>query len=293
MVQTVFQTDFPDLKMVARGKVRDIYDLGDKLLIVTTDRLSAFDVILPTPIPGKGCILNQLSLFWFNKTSSIVPNHVISADVDEYPAELQKYAAQLRDRSMLVKKAKPMPVECIVRGYISGSGWNEYKANGEVCGITLPEGLQESEKLPEVIYTPSTKAEVGEHDENISFEQTALLVGREKAEKLRDLTLAVYNAGAAFAAEKGIIIADTKMEFGEVDGEIILIDEVMTPDSSRFWRATTHAVGQAQQSLDKQYIRDYLLTLDWDKSAPGPALPDEVAAEAARRYEEILEILRG
>jgi phosphoribosylaminoimidazole-succinocarboxamide synthase len=293
MVQTVFQTDFPDLKMVARGKVRDIYDLGDKLLIVTTDRLSAFDVILPTPIPGKGCILNQLSLFWFNKTSSIVPNHVISADVDEYPAELQKYADQLRDRSMLVKKAKPMPVECIVRGYISGSGWNEYKANGEVCGITLPEGLQESEKLPEVIYTPSTKAEVGEHDENISFEQTVELVGREKAEKLRDLTLAVYNAGAAFAAEKGIIIADTKMEFGEVDGEIILIDEVMTPDSSRFWRADTHAVGQAQQSLDKQYIRDYLLTLDWDKSAPGPALPDEIAAEAARRYEEILEILRG
>jgi phosphoribosylaminoimidazole-succinocarboxamide synthase len=290
---TVFKTDFPDLKLVAQGKVRDIYDLGEALLIVTTDRLSAFDVILPTPIPGKGEVLNQMSLFWFSKTADIVPNHVLSADPADYPAAARKYADVLAGRSMLVKKAKPLPVECIVRGYISGSGWKEYKNSKTVCGIPLPEGLRESEKLPRPLFTPSTKAELGTHDENITFERTVELVGRETAEKVRDLAIAVYLRGAEHAAKRGIIIADTKMEFGLLDGKLILIDEVMTPDSSRFWRAAAYRVGEAQESLDKQYVRDYLETLDWDKTDPGPALPADVAAEASRRYREILDILRG
>jgi len=290
---TVFNTDFEDLDMVARGKVRDIYDLGDKLLIVTTDRLSAFDVILPTPVPGKGEVLTQMSKFWFDKTSHIVENHIISTDPAEYPEETKKYADVLAGRSMLVKKAKPLPVECIVRGYISGSGWKEYKSDGTVCSIPLPAGLKESEKLPEPLFTPSTKADIGDHDENISFERTIELVGRETAENIRELALAVYNFGAAYALERGIIIADTKMEFGVLDGKIILIDEVMTPDSSRFWRASEHKVGEAQVSLDKQYIRDWLEGLDWDKSDPGPELPQEVAAEASRRYHEILDIIRS
>ncbi len=293
MVQTVMKTEFEDLKLLGRGKVRDIYDLGDTLLIVTTDRLSAFDVILPTPIPGKGTLLTQMSLMWFEKTSHIVPNHIISADPSQYPEPVRKYADVLEGRSMLVKKAKPLPVECIVRGYLSGSGWKEYKASGTVCGIGLPTGLQESQKLPQAIYTPSTKAEIGDHDENITFEKTVELLGEARAEKVRELSLAVYKFGADYAAEKGILIADTKMEFGIYRDEIILIDEVMTPDSSRFWRAADHRVGSSQTSLDKQYIRDYLESLDWDKSDPGPALPDEVAVEAARRYMEILDILRG
>ncbi len=290
-MNTVFNTDLPGLKMISRGKVRDIYDLGESLLIVTTDRLSAFDVILPTPIPQKGEVLNSLSLFWFGKTKDIVQNHVITANPDEYPAEARQYADILRGRSMLVKKAKPLPVECIVRGYISGSGWKEYKKSGTVCGIPLPAGLVDSQKLPQPIFTPSTKAELGAHDENISFEQAVKILGAELAAKVRDLTLAVYSFGAEYAAKRGIIIADTKMEFGILDGEVILIDEVMTPDSSRFWRAESYKAGESQNSLDKQYVRDYLEGLDWDKTDPGPALPPEVAAEASRRYKEILDIL--
>ncbi|TAL18673.1 phosphoribosylaminoimidazolesuccinocarboxamide synthase [bacterium] len=288
---TVFNTDFPGLKMVSRGKVRDIYDLGESLLIVTTDRLSAFDVILPTPIPGKGEVLNNLSLFWFHKTSDIIKNHVITADPAKYPEEARKYADILRGRSMLVKKAKTLPVECIVRGYLSGSGWKEYAKSGTVCGMPLPAGLKESQQLPEPIFTPSTKAEIGLHDENITFERTVEIIGRELAEKVRDAAIAVYKRGAEYALSRGIIIADTKMEFGLLDGELILIDEVMTPDSSRFWRAASYRVGEAQDSLDKQYIRDYLEGLDWDKTDPGPALPPEVVAEASRRYAEILDIL--
>ncbi|PLX42002.1 MAG: phosphoribosylaminoimidazolesuccinocarboxamide synthase [Deltaproteobacteria bacterium] len=293
MSKTIFETEFPDLKLVNRGKVRDIYDLGDSLLIVTTDRLSAFDVILPTPIPDKGKVLNNLSLFWFEKTADIVPNHVITADPDQYPEVARKYSKELAGRSMLVKKAKPLPVECIIRGYISGSGWKEYKKSGTVCSLPLPEGLLESQKLPEPIYTPSTKAEIGEHDENISFEETVKLLGPELAERVREVALAVYLRGSEYAAGRGIIIADTKMEFGLLDGELIIIDELMTPDSSRFWRAETYKAGEVQESLDKQYIRNYLESLDWDKSDPGPELPPEVAREAARRYAEIVEILKA
>jgi phosphoribosylaminoimidazole-succinocarboxamide synthase len=288
---TVFNTDFPGLKMISRGKVRDIYDLGESLLIVTTDRLSAFDVILPTPIPGKGEVLNNLSLFWFHKTSDIIKNHVITADPAKYPEEARKYADVLRGRSMLVKKAKTLPVECIVRGYLSGSGWKEYTKSGTVCGLPLPAGLKESQQLPEPIFTPSTKAEIGLHDENITFERTVEIIGREMADKVRKAAIEVYKRGAEYALSRGIIIADTKMEFGLLDGELILIDEVMTPDSSRFWRAASYKVGEAQDSLDKQYIRDYLEGLDWDKTDPGPTLPPEVVAEASRRYAEILDIL--
>lgn len=288
---TVFHTDLPGLKMISRGKVRDIYDMGESLLIVTSDRLSAFDVILPTPIPQKGEVLNNLSLFWFQKTGNIVKNHVITANPDEYPAEARKYADILKGRSMLVKKAKPLPVECIVRGYISGSGWKEYKKSGTVCGIPLPAGLVESQKLPEPIFTPSTKAELGSHDENISFEKACEILGDDLAARVSELALKVYSFGADYAAKRGIIIADTKMEFGILDGEVILIDEVMTPDSSRFWRAESYKAGESQNSLDKQYVRDYLEGLDWDKTDPGPELPPEVAAEASRRYKEILDIL--
>lgn len=291
MDQAVHTTEFSDLKLVSRGKVRDIYDLGDSLLIVTTDRLSAFDVILPSPIPGKGEVLTQLSAHWFRRTQDIVKNHVISVDPAEFPGLARAHADVLNGRGMVVKKAKPLPVECIVRGYLSGSGWQEYKAAGSVCGIALPPGLRESERLPEPIFTPSTKAELGAHDENIPYSRAEELLGASVAAKVRDFALAVYRRGSEEAAKKGILIADTKMEFGLLDGEIILIDELMTPDSSRFWRADTYRVGVSQESLDKQYVRDYLLTLPWDKRAPGPSLPPEVIAETSRRYREILAIL--
>jgi len=287
----VFETDLPGLRRVSRGKVRDIYDLGEHLLIVTTDRLSAFDVILPTPIPKKGEVLTRLSVHWFGRTRGLVPNHLVSADVADFPDVAQPHAEVLAGRSMLVRKAKPLPVECIVRGYLAGSGWKEYRKSGTVCGIPLPSGLQESQQLPVPIFTPSTKAEVGDHDENIPFSRVKELIGPELAERVRDLALTVYRRGAEEAATRGILIADTKMEFGILNGELILIDELMTPDSSRFWRAATHRVGVGQESLDKQYVRDYLLTLDWDQRAPGPELPAEVAAEASRRYQEILDIL--
>ncbi len=293
MDRTVHQTDLAGLELVSRGKVRDIYDLGEHLLIVTTDRLSAFDVILPTPIPGKGEVLTRLSAHWFGRTADIVTNHLVSTDPADYPAPARRYADLLAGRSMLVRKARPLPVECIVRGYLSGSAWKEYQRDGAVCGIALPDGLRESERFPEPLFTPSTKAEIGDHDENIPFERMEELVGSDLAARVRELSLAVYQRGLEEAARKGILIADTKMEFGLVDGGVILIDELLTPDSSRFWQAAEYRVGVPQESLDKQYIRDYLSGLDWDKTAPGPALPPEVAAETSRRYREILQILVG
>jgi phosphoribosylaminoimidazole-succinocarboxamide synthase len=291
MTEPVFTTEFPDLRLASRGKVRDIYDLGESLLIVATDRLSAFDVVLPTPIPGKGEVLTRLSAHWFGRTRDLVANHLLSVDPAEYPSAARPYADLLAGRSMLVRKAKPLPVECIVRGYLSGSGWKDYQTTGSVCGIPLPQGLGDSEKLPQPLFTPSTKAELGAHDQNIPFDAVVDLLGAALAGRVRELALAVYGRGRDEAAEKGILIADTKMEFGVFDGEVILIDEVLTPDSSRFWRAATYRVGVAQESLDKQYVRDYLSTLRWDKKAPGPQLPAEVVAETSRRYREILDIL--
>lgn len=291
MPEPVFMTDLSDLHLASRGKVRDIYDLGERLLIVATDRLSAFDVVLPTPIPGKGEVLTRLSAHWFGRMRDLVPNHLLSVDPEEYPLAARAHADLLRGRSMLVRKAKPLPVECIVRGYLSGSGWKDYQATGTVCGIALPPGLRDSERLPEPVFTPSTKAEIGDHDENISFDRVVALVGSELACQMRDLALAVYSRGRDEAAAKGILIADTKMEFGLLDGRVILIDEILTPDSSRFWRAAAYQMGVAQESLDKQYVRDYLSTLRWDKKAPGPELPTEVVLETSRRYREILGIL--
>jgi len=293
MADAVYRTDLPDLPLINSGKVRELYDLGEHLLIVTSDRLSAFDVVLPTPVPGKGEVLTRLSAHWFGRTADLVTNHLVSTDPDEYPAAARAYAAALRGRSMLVKKTRPLPVECIVRGYLSGSGWKEYVAQGTVCGIGLPAGLRESEQLAEPIFTPSTKAALGDHDENIPFARAAELLGAPLAERVRDLALAVYRRGAEEAAAKGILIADTKMEFGLLGDAVILIDELLTPDSSRFWPADGYRVGEPQQSLDKQYVRDYLLTLDWDQTDPGPELPPAVVAETARRYREILDILTG
>ncbi|BET58496.1 MULTISPECIES: phosphoribosylaminoimidazolesuccinocarboxamide synthase [Geobacter] len=293
MAELVLKTDFPDLKLAGRGKVRDIYDLGDALLIVTTDRISAFDVIMNEAIPDKGYVLTQISTFWFRQMEDIIPNHIISTDVKDFPAECQKYAAQLEGRSMLVKKAKPLPVECIVRGYISGSGWKDYKATGAICGITLPAGLVESDKLEEPIFTPSTKAELGEHDENISFDRCVELIGRELAEKIRDVTIAIYKRARDIADTKGIIIADTKFEYGIYNGELIIIDECMTPDSSRFWPKDSYKPGGAQPSFDKQFLRDYLETLDWGKTAPAPPLPEEIIRKTGEKYMEALVRLTG
>jgi phosphoribosylaminoimidazole-succinocarboxamide synthase len=291
MPRPVYQTDLAGLSLISRGKVRDIYDLGEQLLIVTTDRLSAFDVILPTPIPGKGAVLSQLSAHWFGRTTGLVANHLASTRPLEYPEPARVHAELLEGRSMLVRKARPLPVECIVRGYLSGSAWKEYRSSGTVCDLRLPAGLRESEELPEPIFTPSTKAEIGDHDENISFQRMGELIGVDLAGRVRELALAVYGRGAQEAAAKGILVADTKMEFGLVGDQLVLIDELLTPDSSRFWRADSYRIGEPQQSLDKQYVRDYLATLDWDQKAPGPALPPEVVAETSRRYTEILEIL--
>lgn len=294
MAEDIMQkTRFENLNIVNRGKVRDIYEIDDKLLMVTTDRMSAFDVVMDDPIPDKGKILTSISLFWFEKMSSLVPNHVISSDPSEYPPECQEYAADLAGRSMLVKKAKPLPVECIVRGYISGSGWNEYQSGQSVCGIPLPEGLRESDKLPEPIFTPSTKAEAGLHDENITFEEAVDILGKETADTIRDLSMRIYAQGSALAAEKGIIIADTKFEFGFVGDDLILIDEVLTPDSSRFWPMDLYQPGGAQQSFDKQFLRDYLNGLDWPKEPPPPKLPDEVIQKTRAKYLEALERLTG
>ncbi|MCF8068788.1 MAG: phosphoribosylaminoimidazolesuccinocarboxamide synthase [Desulfobacterales bacterium] len=293
MSTAVHETEMPGLNLLKRGKVRDIYDLGEHLLLVTSDRISAFDVIMPDPVPDKGKILTQISLFWFDAVKDIVPNHIVSADVDDFPKACKPYAEILRDRSMLVKKAEPAMIECVVRGYISGSGWKSYQESGEICGIKLSEGLKESDRLPEPIFTPSTKEEVGEHDINIDFDGAAKIVGLPLAEKLRDFSLQIYNRGVELAAEKGIIIADTKFEFGLVRNEIILIDEVLTPDSSRFWPQDTYAPGGAQKSFDKQYLRDYLLSLDWGKTPPGPNLPEEVIVNTRKKYMEALTLLTG
>ncbi len=293
MAPAIKETDFPELNLLKRGKVRDMYDLGDSLLMVATDRLSAFDVVMPDPIPDKGIILTQISLFWFEYMQSFIPNHVIASNVEDFPAECQPYADELRGRSMVIRKTNPLAIECVVRGYISGSGWKSYQEAGHICGIQLPEGLKESDQLPEPIFTPSTKAEQGDHDINIDFEEAAEIVGRPLAEKVRDLSLEIYAKGSAMAAEKGIIIADTKFEFGQIGDDVILIDEVLTPDSSRFWPRETYAPGGAQKSFDKQYVRDHLLTLDWDKTPPGPALPETVIKNTRQKYLDALTQLTG
>ena len=290
MGQVVYETDFPNLNLLKKGKVRDVYDLGEHLLMVASDRISAFDVVMPNPIPDKGRILTKISLFWFDIMKSLVENHVVSSNVEEYPESCRPYAESLKERSMLVKKAEPLAVECIVRGYISGSGWNSYQKDCTVCGIRLPEGLKESEKLPESIFTPSTKADVG-HDINIDFEEASKLIGAELAEKARSLSLTVFQKGAELAAERGIIIADTKFEFGKVGNDLILIDEVLTPDSSRFWPKSSYEPGQSQKSFDKQYLRDYLNTLNWDKTPPAPTLPEDVIENTRNKYLEALTIL--
>jgi len=293
MSQLVMQTDFPGLNLVARGKVRDIYDLGDALLMVTSDRISAFDVIMNEPIPDKGFVLTQISTFWFRQMEDIVKNHIISTDVADYPASCQPYSAVLKGRSMLVRKAKPLPVECIVRGYVSGSGWKDYKATGSISGIKLPSGLVESDRLQEPIFTPSTKAELGTHDENISFEKMAELCGADLAKQAMDYTIKIYSRARDLADKKGIIIADTKFEFGVYNGELIIIDECMTPDSSRFWPRDQYQPGGAQPSFDKQFLRDYLETLDWGKVAPPPPLPAEIVAKTADKYREALQRIAG
>lgn len=293
MEQSVHETDFAQLNLLKRGKVRDIYDLGEALLMVATDRISAFDVVMPDTIPGKGKILTRISLFWFDVMKTLIPNHVVSSNVDEYPAVCRPYAETLRGRSMLVKKTDPLPIECVVRGYISGSGWKSYKESGTVCGIRLPEGLRESDKLPEPIFTPSTKEEIGQHDINIDFEEAANRIGKPLADKVKALSLEIYQKGAELADKKGIIIADTKFEFGMVGEELILIDEVLTPDSSRFWPKDSYKPGGSQKSFDKQYVRDYLLSIEWNKKPPGPSLPDEVIGNTRDKYLEALRLLAG
>lgn len=286
MLQTVIETDFEELNLIKRGKVRDIYDLGDTLLMVATDRISAFDVVMPDPIPEKGKILTQISLFWFKIMESLLPNHVISSNVDNYPDICKPYAEILRGRSMLVKKAEPLPIECIVRGYISGSGWNDYLASGRICGIKLPKNLKESDKLPKPIFTPSTKAETGLHDININFDETIKKIGKHFADQVRTLSLEIYSKGAELAYKKGIIIADTKFEFGLFEDHLILIDEVMTPDSSRFWPKSSYQSGGSQKSFDKQYLRDYLISINWNKTPPAPSLPKDVIANTHNKYLE-------
>ena len=291
--QVVSMTEFKTLKLKGRGKVRDIYDLGDQLLIVATDRISAFDVVMPNPIPEKGRILTQLSKFWFDLTKEIVPNHVYSTKVEDYPKDCQPYQEMLRNRSMLVVKTEVLPIECVVRGYLSGSGWEEYKKTGEVCGIELPRGLLESSKLEKPIFTPATKAEMGLHDENISFEKVGKIVGKELAQKLKPLSIAIYEKARDVAEKRGIIIADTKMEFGLKDGKLILIDELLTPDSSRFWPKDEYRPGGPQKSFDKQFLRDYLLSIRWDKSPPAPQLPEDIVQKTREKYIEAYERLVG
>ena len=290
----IFETDLPDLELIGRGKVRDIYAAGDEhLLIVATDRLSAFDVVLPDPIPGKGAVLTGLSRFWFSRIDDIVRNHCATAGLEEFVAD-GGLRASIADQTMVVRRLEPLPIEAIVRGYLIGSGWKDYRRTGTVCGIRLPPGLRQANRLPEVIFTPSTKAEAGAHDENIDFDAAAGLVGRELAERVREASIRVYREAAAFAAERGIIIADTKFEFAlDADGELVLIDEVLTPDSSRFWPADRYAPGTSPPSFDKQFVRDYLETLDWDKAPPAPALPAEIIEQTSRKYREAFDRIAG
>jgi len=286
-------TEFKSLKLKGRGKVRDIYDLGDQLLIVATDRISAFDVVMPNPIPDKGKVLTQLSKFWFDLTKDMIPNHVISTQVEDFPKECRSYKENLKGRAMLVVKTNPLPVECVVRGYLSGSGWEEYKERGEVCGIKLQKGLLESSKLEEPIFTPATKAEVGLHDENITLEKVEKVVGKDVARQLKSVSLAVYKKARDFAEQRGIIIADTKMEFGIINGKLLLIDELLTPDSSRFWPQSEYRPGGSQKSFDKQFLRDFLLSLKWDKSPPAPQLPQEIIQKTREKYLEAYKRLVG
>ena len=288
----LMQTELPGVKFHARGKVRDIYDLGDALLFIATDRLSAFDVVLPTPIPDKGKVLTQMSRFWFDFFGDVVPNHVISLSVDDYPEQVQQFRDQLEGRSMMVKRASVFPIECVVRGYLTGSGWKDYKKSGKVCGITLPTDMTESEQLSEPIFTPATKAATG-HDENISEAQAADIIGVDTVKELRDLSMDIYNRAAAFAAEKGIIICDTKFEFGDIDGRISIVDEMLTPDSSRFWPASEYEPGKPQPSFDKQFVRNYLEKIKWGKQPPAPELPPEVVAGTSAKYAEAFRRLTG
>ncbi len=281
------------MKLKGRGKVRDIYDLGDQLMIVATDRVSAFDVIMPSPIPDKGIILNQISRFWFESTEDIVPNHMISTEVETFPRECREYRDMLAGRAMLVRKAQPLPIECVVRGYLSGSGWREYRETGEICGIRLPVGLEESSRFEEPIFTPATKEELGAHDENIPFERVVDTIGADLATRVREISLAIYKKAQDLADERGILIADTKLEFGLLGDTLILIDEILTPDSSRFWPKAQYRSGGPQKSFDKQFLRDYLLTLDWDKSPPAPELPPEIIQKTRERYLEAYRRLVG
>ncbi len=290
MKETVLKTEFPDVPLLKRGKVRDIYDLGEHLLLIATDRISAFDVVLPDGIPGKGRVLTGISVFWFRMMENIIGNHIVETEVGKFPENLRKYSELLDGRSMLVRKTKPAPIECVVRGYLSGSGWKEYKKSKQVCGIDLPDGLVESSRLEEPIFTPSTKEEEG-HDINITFDTAKEIVGADLAERLMQVSLKIYSQARAFAEKKGIIIADTKFEFGLANGELIIIDEILTPDSSRFWSKQDYMPGKGQDSYDKQIVRDYLLTLNWDKTYPGPSLPDEIIKKTAQRYNELLGII--
>jgi phosphoribosylaminoimidazole-succinocarboxamide synthase len=292
-LQTLTQTDLPGLPLLARGKVRDLYSVGEHLLLIATDRISAFDHVLATGIPGKGKILTQLSLFWFQLLRDVVPNHLITADISQYPEALRLYSSQLEGRSMLVKRAQMFPVECVVRGYLSGSGWKDYKATGAVCGIPLPAGMQESAKLPQPLFTPASKSLGGEHDENISFHEMVTRIGEPAATKLQGLSLDIYNRAAAYAAERGVILADTKFEFGVTPGGIVLADEVLTPDSSRYWPADQYKPGGPQPSFDKQFVRDYLEQIQWNKQAPAPALPDDIVAKTQRKYLDAYLLLTG
>ena len=291
--QSVIRTEFTDLQLIHRGKVRDLYEVDDKLLMVATDRISAFDVIMDDPIPSKGKVLTRMSLFWFDLLRDILPNHLITADVEQYPAPCKPYRDILRGRSMLVKKAKPLPIECIVRGYLSGSFWKAYKKNTTVCGFSLPAGMVESDRFPAPLFTPSTKAELGAHDENISIEKMEELVGRERAAEIADICIRLYQKAADYALSRGIIIADTKFELGMYNGELILIDEVLTPDSSRFWPLDQYVPGTGQPSFDKQFLRNSLTTLDWDQKPPAPPLPQEILVKTGARYREALERILG
>jgi phosphoribosylaminoimidazole-succinocarboxamide synthase len=288
----ITRTELPDVKLHGRGKVRDIYDLGEHFLIVATDRLSAFDVVLPTPIPNKGKVLTQMSAFWFGQFKDSVLNHMVSTDVSDYPKNLHRFRDQLEGRSMLVRKAKVFPVECVARGYLTGSGLKDYRKTGRVCGIALPAGLNDSDRLPEPIFTPSTKAETG-HDENISIEQAAKIVGRSAIEQLKQLTLSLYSRGVEYALTRGIIICDTKFEFGTIDGKIAIVDEMLTPDSSRFWPADQYSPGRPQPSFDKQFVRDYLERVGWNKQPPAPELPDDIVQATSGKYVEALRLLTG
>ena len=291
--EVILNTNFPNLKLYAKGKVRDIYEVGDYLLLVSTDRLSAFDVIMNQGIPYKGMVLTKISEFWFNFTKDIIPNHFITTDVNKYPSECKEYSDVLRNRSMLIKKAKVVPIECIVRGYITGSGWKDYKRTGEISGINLPNGLQESEKFPEPLFTPSTKAEIGEHDENISAEQAMQIIDKGTFTSVKNATINIYKKASDFALTKGIIIADTKFEFGKVNGKVILVDEVLTPDSSRFWPLDKYAKGRGQESYDKQFVRDYLISINFNMQPPPPPLPEDIIRKTSEKYLDIYKKLTG